>query len=427
MVTLQVLVPTVLRLRLGLGTLPFYRPFVPPSSEETGHLQGDQNLFLLEPAVFSTIMDNAPMTDVVSRTSVGFASADTPPVSAQSGHQTIEHCTLPESVVSSINVDLLEFHLKNHPSPQLVHYVLSGFREGFDIGFIGDTSGTRPNNLLSARHNPNAVTVAIRKEVSRGHTSGPFRHPPFDPFHCSPLGAVPKKDGSVRIILDLSSPRGFAINEGIPKDLFTVKYSSFDDAVSLVQVLGPGAFMAKLDVRHAFRLCPVRPDQWGLLGYCWQDEFFVDTRLPFGSRSSPFIFNTFADLLLWILIYVGGIRCVIHYLDDFFICAPSAKKCQDDMEVMQSIFSTLGVPLASDKTVGPVQCLTFLGIDIDVTTRSIRLPPDKFQELSTSLRLWLHKKKCTKRELLSLIGSLSFLLVCQARSYIPTRSDYSFH
>ena len=191
-----------------------------------------------------------------------------------------------------------------------------------------------------------------------------------------------------------------------------MKYSSFDDAVSLVQALGPNVFMAKLDIRHAFRLCPVRPDQWGLLGYCWQGEFYVDTRLPFGSRSSPFIFNTFADLLLWILIYIGGILCVIHYLDDFFICAPSAAKCKKDMDAMQSIFSALGVPLASDKTVGPVQCLTFLGIDIDVTTQSVRLPFDKFQELSASLKAWMNKKKCTKRELLSLIGSLSFACKC---------------
>ena len=109
---------------------------------------------------------------------------------------------------------------------------------------------------------------------------------------------MPKKDGSYRIILDLSSPRGLAVNEGISRENFSVKHASFDDAVEMVQAMGSEIFMAKLDIRHAFRLCPVRPDQWGLLGYCWQDKFFVDTRLPFGSRSSPFIFNTFADLLL---------------------------------------------------------------------------------------------------------------------------------
>ena len=235
-----------------------------------------------------------------------------------------------------------------------------------------------------------------------------FQCPPFTPFQCSPLGAVPKKDGTFRIILDLSFPRGFAVNEGISREEFSVRYSSFDEAVLLVHGLGPNAFMAKLDIKHAFRLCPVHPSQWGLLGFCWNQQFFFDTRLPFGSRSSPYIFNTFADLLWWILINVGGICWIIHYLDDFLICAPTREQCIHDMETMQSIFSELGVPLASDKTEGPASVLTFLGIEIDTRLGIVRLPPDKMQELSHLLRFWVGRKKCTKRELLSLIGLLSF-------------------
>ena len=38
-------------------------------------------------------------------------------------------------------------------------------------------------------------------------------------------------------------------------------------------------------LKHAFRLYPVHPTDWSLLGYCWDNYFFVDIRLPFGSRS----------------------------------------------------------------------------------------------------------------------------------------------
>ena len=107
------------------------------------------------------------------------------------------------------------------------------------------------------------------------------------------------------------------MNEDIPREEFSVCYSSFDEAVVLVRSLGKGAFMSKLDIKHAFRLCPVRVDQWSLLGFHWQDMFYMDIRLPFGSRSSPFIFNTFADLLLWVLVTICGICYIIHYLDDF--------------------------------------------------------------------------------------------------------------
>ena len=315
---------------------------------------------------------------------------------------------LPEGVHSSVNIDLLAKLLANHPRQDLVAYVLEGFRNGFDIGYRGEFFVTQPKNLLSAQQNQLSVSTAISKEVTRGHTAGPFLHPPLRPLHCSPLGAVPKKDGTFRIILDLSSPRGRSVNEGISAELFSVHYSSFDDAVDMVKALGPSAFMAKLDIRHAFRLCPVRPEQWNLLGYHWQGQFYVDTRLPFGSRSSPYIFNTFADLLLWILLVVGRIPHALHYLDDFFLCGSSRSECKQSMDIMQYLFSILGVPIADDKTVGPSRILTFLGIEIDIPSASIRLPPEKYEELVALLQCWCDKKKCTKRQLLSLIGSLSF-------------------
>ena len=75
---------------------------------------------------------------------------------------------------------------------------------------------------------------------------------------------------------------------------------------------------------------------------------------------------------------------------------------------MQSAFSDLGVPLAPDKIIGPTQIITYLGIEIDSVDQCIRLPPDKLCEIRSLLTKWHTLKKCTKRELLSLIGSLSF-------------------
>ena len=391
--------------RLPLGRL--LSPFDHPSSE-LAHLRMGQNSEMPERAISTTVMANATMRNVASCTSAECVTEPILAASAPSASQT-EHWPRLASVHSTpVYIDRFEFYLQYYPCQDLVHYVCEGLRGGFDIGFLGTVADSRPPNLRSAVENPEAVTAAIFKEVQRGHTSGPFAVPPFSPFHCSPLGAVPKKDGTFRIILDLSSPRGLAVNEGISKEEFSVRYSSFDDAVSLVHGLGPHAFMAKLDIKHAFRLCPVHPSQWSLLGFCWNQQFFFDTRLPFGSRSSPCIFNTFADLLWWILINVGGICWLIHYLDDFLICAPTRELCLNDMETMQAMFSELGVPLASDKTEGPTPVLTFLGIEIDTRQRIVRLPPDKLMELSQLLQSWVGRKKCTKRELLSLIGSLSF-------------------
>ena len=166
--------------------------------------------------------------------------------------------------------------------------------------------------------------------------------------------------------------------------------------------------MAKIDIKLAFRICPVEKAQWPLLCYTWQDTFFVDTRLPFGSRSSPYIFNALADLLMWILLFVAGIRHCIHYLDDYFSAAATEDQCKQDMQTMSSTFTELGVPLAPEKITGPTRKIIYLGIQIDTEYMMISLPTEKYNKLMAQLRSWGKRRKCTKRELLSLIGTLSF-------------------
>ena len=68
----------------------------------------------------------------------------------------------------------------------------------------------------------------------------------------------------------------------------------------------------------------------------------------------------------------------------------------------------LGIPVASEKLEGPTTGLTFLGIVLDTSAKQLRLPPDKLEELTGLIRCWLGRHKATKRELLSLIGKLSF-------------------
>ena len=293
------------------------------------------------------------------------------------------------------------------PNVALRDAVLQGSRHGFDIGFQGIGLPTRPRNLRSARDHADRVSAAVALEVERGHTAGPFATPPFPVLHCSPLGAAPKKDGSVRLVLDLSSPRGSSINEGICREDFSVLYSTFDDAVKLVRELGPSAFLGKLDLRHAFRICPVRLDQLHLLGYRWNGFFYVDLRLPFGSRSSPCLFNNVAEVLAWALVHVCGIVFLLHYLDDFFLCGRSHAECSRFIDIFKSTCARVGIPIAEKKTVGPVQTLTYLGIKIDAKNQVIRLPEDKLKDLVDLLESWINRRKCTRRELESLVGTLS--------------------
>lgn len=49
--------------------------------------------------------------------------------------------------------------------------------------------------------------------------------------------------------------------------------------------------MAKMDIKQAYRIVPVHPEDRRLLGMQWQDKVYVDKVLPFGLRSAPLIFS----------------------------------------------------------------------------------------------------------------------------------------
>ena len=62
--------------------------------------------------------------------------------------------------------------------------------------------------------------------------------------------------------MHLSHPPGHSVNDGIPVKEFSI---SVDTAMDAAMMLGRGAIMAKVDVKAAFRLCPIRPEDWPYL------------------------------------------------------------------------------------------------------------------------------------------------------------------
>jgi hypothetical protein len=57
------------------------------------------------------------------------------------------------------------------------------------------------------------------------------------------------------------------------------------------------------------------------------------------------------------------------------------------------ICSVWGVPLAEDKTVEPVEVLTFLGIEFDTIRMELRLPKEKLIAKNHILTIFMHSKK----------------------------------
>ena len=69
--------------------------------------------------------------------------------------------------------------------------------------------------------------------------------------------------------------------------------------------------------------------------------------------------------------------------------------------------ASIGLPLSLEKMEGPTTTLLFLGIELDSIQGRVQLPPNKLSGLQQLARTWGQRRKCTKCQLLSLIGKLS--------------------
>jgi len=112
-------------------------------------------------------------------------------------------------------------------------------------------------NLRSAFQQPEVIDATLRDECEAGQILGPFDQPPFPNFRTSGLGLVPKHDGGWRIIYHLSAPFAQSINDFIDPSSYSLSYCTIDDAYQMLNELGPGALMNKIDLKSAFRLIPV--------------------------------------------------------------------------------------------------------------------------------------------------------------------------
>ena len=289
-------------------------------------------------------------------------------------------------------------------------YIKQGFTAGFSINYKGIPHTAELPNHRSLENNIAFINQYLTTEIINNRIAGPFSSRPRG-LIISPLGLVPKEHpGNFRVIHDLSRPRDTgSINSGISDEAAFVSYQQFDYVAKIVSFIGRGCLIAKADIKNAYRIIPVSPDEYYLLGFKVQNCFYYDKVLTMGCRSSCQIFERFSTALQHILQSFYHVQNMSHYLDDFiFMGASHTQSCLLALNSFIHLASRIGLPIKQEKTVYPSTKVVVHGILLDTIAMTAALPSDKLTKLKNTINDVLTRKKLRLRRLLSVIGLLSF-------------------
>ena len=257
------------------------------------------------------------------------------------------------------------------------------------------------------------MTDAIAGWIVDGYAAGPVEEDEV-PAGAKINGIMVRKkpNGSARIIMNLSAPKGMSVNDGIAADEFPAVMSSTAAWVEVLNRAGVGAWITKTDWASAYKQVTVREEDIVLQWFEWGGRFFAELCLIFGSASSAGIFDDSAKVVLGLVCRVTKFspEMICQHLDD--ICAASSDK--ERLKVFDSGFKAvaaeLGMKLAPrddhDKTFAPCQRGVVFGVEYDTVAWTWALPEKKKWGIVVAIRKATESETLTAKEGQSLASKL---------------------
>ena len=255
--------------------------------------------------------------------------------------------------------------------------MLDGVKNGFAIVDKSDDSIAPvfcKNYESALGKNRDKVETFIKSEIEAGR----YKIVHETPTIVSALGTIPKTDGGLRVYTDCSKPDGSAVNDHATN--LKQSFQTIKDAVGLTT---PGCWMVKVDLEAAFRSVASRADQHRFMGLCWLFKgsktpvFMEDTRLCFGGRKNPGIFNRLTQAVRRFMKRRGF--DIVSMLDDMLLICKRFDDCVNGLKVLITLLRDLGFSIAWKKVTEISHVVTFLGVNLDSENMQLSLPDDKVQ------------------------------------------------
>ena len=305
-----------------------------------------------------------------------------------------------------------------YPDLATLAAVVRDLKRGAVIGCTGEFRNPgRARNAPSALTEGRKVTDCIADWVAKGYAKGPFPEsqvPKTAKF--SGLMARPKPNGAVRVIMNLSAPKGSSVNEGIDSDAFPTSMSSTTKWLAALHRAGKSCKMVKVDWSDAYKHVPVCEEDSNLQWFSWLQKSFKETRLVFGGASSAGIFDRLNKIVIFVVAHRAKMDSdqICQVLDDCCACAPAGSQ---QLEVFDQEFAKvaglLGIKLAPrddpEKSFAPCTEGVVLGVRYDTVNWSWGIPEEKLCRFLHNADNLLDSDTVSQKTLWSFIGKLLHL------------------
>ncbi|UYV75642.1 hypothetical protein LAZ67_13000830, partial [Cordylochernes scorpioides] len=213
---------------------------------------------------------------------------------------------------------------------------------------------TNSDKVVTIR--PYRVPICDQREIRsqiRQMLDNDIIEPSYSRFS-SPVTLVTKRDKTKRFCIDYRK-----VNEVISSDVHPLP--RIED---ILDRLARAKYFSTADVSSAYWQVPIHPDSRPLLAFATIDGLYQPTRLPFGLKTSPQIYERAINQVL----QGHGLDCVAHYFDDFVIYSETLEEHQEHLRRFFAFCDAENLQLNLTKCEFFRQTIEFLGYTITAGT-----------------------------------------------------------
>lgn len=295
------------------------------------------------------------------------------------------------------------------------HWLLDMLLFGFPLQYTGPAlKNNIVQNHASANNFPDHIVRYINKETSENAMLGPMDEPPFLEWgHVNPIMTRPKSSSSQRrIIVDLSFPKHNGVNTYVEKNYVFGQYvphtlPTVDQALENIRAKDCHALLGIVDIERAYRNFRVDPLDWPLSLIMFEDKYYLDLAMPFGARLSSLYMQKLAEFVVRAL-RARGYECLL-YLDDLICVLPNDPSAHEQFANIMYIVRSLGLPINYNKLTPPVTQAVWLGVHINILTKTISIPTAKVNQLLLFIDAVYDKDHISYRDTQSLVGRIAHI------------------